>query len=42
MRVSLGIHGENLKEAINTYNLMSNKYLFMLQHSLLKLLTDHN
>jgi len=26
MRVSLGIHGENLKEAINTYNLMSNKY----------------
>ena len=26
MRVSLGIHGENLKDAINTYNLMSNKY----------------
>ena len=26
MRVALGIHGENLKDAINTYNLMSNKY----------------
>ena len=26
MRVSLGIHGSNIRDAINTYNLMSNKY----------------
>ena len=26
MRVSLGIHGSNIKDAINTYHLMSNKY----------------
>ncbi len=26
MRVSLGIHGNNIRDAINTYNLMSNKY----------------
>ena len=26
MRVSLGIHGKNIKEAIKTYDLMSNKY----------------
>jgi ribonucleotide reductase alpha subunit len=26
MRVALGIHGNNIKDAINTYNLMSNKY----------------
>jgi len=26
MRVSLGIHGRNIKEAIKTYDLMSNKY----------------
>ena len=26
MRVALGIHGNAIKDAINTYNLMSNKY----------------
>ena len=26
MRVALGIHGSSIKDAINTYNLMSNKY----------------
>ena len=26
MRVALGIHGFNIKEAINTYELMSQKY----------------
>jgi ribonucleotide reductase alpha subunit len=26
MRVALGIHGSNIKDAINTYNLMSNKF----------------
>ena len=29
MRVALGIHGNATKDAINTYNLMSNKYFIL-------------